>query len=193
MQAMKGWLEMDRKQIRDNIIQYAKAVICAVLVLILATVAILEMLPQKDVGINIKERIGVSSSKIYADGSLYSTEIRGILVNRADATRTLDSIRVVIGDGQIKKDVSLPAVTLYAGAEYDLVHLFESASDFDTVHEIFLTVDGVETRISNRATSEFWLSGLAIVCLVLLIPAVLLTVRAFKGCFYLHEERLQKS
>ena len=77
-------------------------------------------------------------------------------------------------------------------AEYDLAHSFEGASDFDTVHEVYLTVDGKETRLSNRAISEFPFSGLSIFCLVLLIPAVILTVRALKGCFYLRQERLGK-
>lgn len=191
---MKPLSQSDRSNrhlIRDSILQYAKTALCIVLALFLATVAVLEMLPQKDVGINVKERIGVSSSKIYADGSLYSTEIRGILINRADALRTVDSIRVVIGDSDGKRDVILPAVTLHPGAEYNLVHSFEGTSDFDTVHEVYLTMDGNEVRLSNRAISEFPLSGLAIFCLVLLIPAVFLTVRALKGCFYLRQERSQ--
>lgn len=178
--------------VRDTILQSVKMGLCIVLVLLLATVAVLEMLPQKDVGINVKERVGVSSSKIYADGSLYSTEIRGILINRTDTMRKIDSIRVVISDGDNKRDVELPSVMLYPGAEYDLVHSFEGASKFDTVHEVYLTMDGQETRLSNRAISDFPLSGLAIFCLALLIPAVILTVRAAKGCFYLRQERLGK-
>ena len=181
-----------RNFVRDSILQYVKTGLCIILVLLLATVAVLEMLPQKDIGINVKERVEVSSSKIYADGTLYSTEIRGILINRADAMRKIDLIRVVISDGESKRDVEIPAVTLYPGAEYDLAHSFEGASDFDTVHEVYLTVDGKETRLSNRAISEFPLSGLSIFCLVLLIPAVILTVRALKGCFYLRQERLGK-
>ena len=181
-----------RNFVRDSILQYVKTGLCIILVLLLATVAVLEMLPQKDVGINVKERVEVSSSKIYADGTLYSTEIRGILINRADAMRKIDLIRVVISDGESKQDVEIPAVTLYPGAEYDLAHSFEGALDFDTVHEVYLTVDGKETRLSNRAISEFPLSGLSIFCLVLLIPAVILTVRALKGCFYLRQERLGK-
>jgi hypothetical protein len=57
------------------------------------------------------------------------------------------------------------------------------------VHEVYVRVNGEEHRVSNRSVSAFPLTGIAIACLVLLVPAVFLLVRAAQGCYYLHQER----
>ena len=177
------------KQMRETILQYAKAAVCAVLVIVLLVVAVMEMIPAESVGVQVKDEIYVASSPIYAGGSVYTTHVRGIVKNTSTETVDLESIRVVIGNGNSKKSVEKTGFLLAPGSDYDVDLDFESDGDFDTVHEVYLKVNCVETRVSNRSMSAFPLSGLGLGCIVLLFPAVFLLVRSIQGCYYLYQER----
>ena len=178
----KNWM-------RDTILQYVKTVLCGILVLVLLVVAVLEMIPTKDVGIVVKEEIYAASQNLYANSVEHTTQIRGILRNSTKDPIVVESIRLVIGDGSHKKDVVLPAAKIAPNAEYEVVKDFVGMGEYDTVHEVYVTIGGEETRLTNRSVSAFPLTGLAIACLVLLIPAVFLLVRTIKGCHYLYQER----
>lgn len=178
-----------QKHMRDTVLQYAKAVLCAVLVMVLFSVFVVEMIPEKNVGIEVKDEVYVASSPIYAGGSIYTTHIRGIVKNTSTQSVDIESFRVVIGNGAAKKDVKLSGVLLAPGSEFDVDLDLESDGEYDTVHEIFVCIGGTETRLTNRAVSEFPISGLAIGCLVGLVPAAYLLVRSIQGCYYLYQER----
>jgi len=181
---------MDRKkQVRDTVMQYAKAVLCAALVIALLVALTVELIPEKDVGLQVKDEVTVASSLIYAGGSLYTTHVRGVIKNTSTQTVSPESIRVVIGNGVSKMDVEKAGVLLAPGAEYNVDCDFESNGEYDTVHEVYVCVDGEESRLTNRAVSAFPLSGLAVGCIVLLIPAAYLLVRMIQGCYYLYQER----
>ncbi|MBQ9806374.1 MAG: hypothetical protein IJW49_07715 [Clostridia bacterium] len=178
-----------KKMMRDTVLQYAKTVLCGVAVIALLAVAVLEMIPTKDVGVAVKEEVYAASQNLYANSAEYTTQIRGVLRNSTKNTVYVESIRVVIGDGSRKMDVVLPAAKIAPNAEYEVVKDFVGVGEFDTVHELYVTIGGEETRLTNRSVSAFPLTGLAIGCLVLLIPAVFLLVRSIKGCHYLYQER----
>lgn len=175
--------------IRDTVLQYVKTVLCAALTLALLIVAILEMIPTKDVGVVVKEEIYAASQNLYANSEEYTTQIRGILKNSTKESVHVDSVRVVIGDGAVKKDIVFSAIDLPPNAEYEVSKDLMEEGDFDTVHAIYVTIGGEETRITNRSVSAFPLTGLAVVCLALLIPAAFLLIRTLKGCYYLRQER----
>lgn len=179
----------EKSMIRDTVFQTAKAVLAILVALVLAVLTVLELLPEGKSGVVVKERVEVSSAKIYADGTLYSTELRGILRNSEREAVTVDSILIVVDDGDVKRKVTVEGFVLPAGAEYSLSHRFEDAYRFENVREVRVRVGGVESRIANRSASAFPISGLAIACIVLLIPTVLFAVHAVQGCLYLREER----
>lgn len=174
---------------RDTVLQYAKAALCAIVVVVLLVVAILEMIPTENVGVQVKEEITVASSKLFAGGSDYTTHVRGIVKNTSTKTVEVASIELVIGDGSKKQRLETPGVVLAPGAEYEVNRDFESDGEYDTVHEVYLGIAGEQVRITNRSVSAFPLTGLAIGCIVLLIPAVFLLVRSIQGCYYLYQER----
>jgi hypothetical protein len=178
-----------KKHMRDTALQYAKAVLCAALTVVLLVLLVVEMIPEKSVGVQVKDEIYVASSPIYAGGSVCTTHVRGIVKNTSTQSVNIESIRVVIGNGAVKKDVEVSGVLLAPGSEYDVDLDIESDGEYDTVHDVFLRVDGTESRLTNRAVSEFPMSGLAIGCLALLIPAVYLLVRSIQGCYYLYQEK----
>ena len=185
----KDYTMNEKSMTRDMVFQTAKAVLAILVALVLVALTVLELLPQGRGGIDVKERIEVSSARIYADGSLYSTELRGILRNSEKEAVTVESVVLVIDDGNVKKNVTLEGFVLPAGAEYSLSHRFEDAYCFENVREVRVRVAGTESRVSNRSVSAFPISGFAIACVVLLIPTVLFAVHTVQGCLYLCEER----
>lgn len=186
---MKTLLKGRKEFMRDTVLQYAKAVLCAVVAAVLLVVAVVELIPEKNVGVQVKDEIYVASSPIYAGGSVYTTHVRGIIKNTSTQTVNVASIRVVVGNGVTKKDVEMSGVSLAPGAEYNVDCDLESDGEYDTVHEVYVRVNGEESRLTNRAVSAFPLSGLAVGCIILLVPAVYLLVRSVQGCYYLYQER----
>ena len=103
----KDYTMNEKSMTRDMVFQTAKAVLAILVALVLVALTVLELLPQGRGGIDVKERIEVSSARIYADGSLYSTELRGILRNSEKEAVTVESVVLVIDDGNVKKNVTL--------------------------------------------------------------------------------------
>jgi hypothetical protein len=114
--------------------------------------------------------------------------IQTIGIGAMEAGTVLERV-VIYRNGAAKKDVKLSGVLLAPGSEFDVDLDLESDGEYDTVHEIFVCIGGTETRLTNRAVSEFPISGLAIGCLVGLVPAAYLLVRSIQGCYYLYQER----
>ena len=180
---------MERKIDKEMIGQWVKMILLGLLALVLLIIAVLEILPSPNAGLKTKTAFSASSQKIRADGTLYSTEIRGVLRNGGDDPIRVDEVRVVVGDGRNKARYELEGTVLPQNAEREFVLLLESACNFDTVYEVSAVVGGNEYRLVNRSSTEFPISGLAIGCAALLIPAVFFTVRAVQGYLYLLEER----
>jgi len=182
-----------KKFLRDTVLQYAKAVVCGAVVIALLVIALIEMIPMSDVGVEVKDEVTVVSSQLYADRPGCTSHVRGILKNNSPETVSVESVRIVINDGGTPQSVEVAqGIVLAANAEYDLSLDFEGERLYDTVYGVYLRVGGVETQIANRSSSAFPLTGLAIGCIVLLIPASLLLVRSVKGCYYLYQERKEK-
>lgn len=161
---------------------------CGALVLLLAVLAILELIPAPARSLRVESAFEVSSAAIYADGSLYSTEIRGTLKNTGKKTVQIDEMKVVISDGSFKKKVNIEGFGIPAGAEHEVVFHLEDAIDFDTVHEVTALREGEALSLQNRSVDAFPISGLAIFYLLLLVPAILLLVFAAKKRYYLYQE-----
>lgn len=183
---------MNRKELWERIFQGVKVAVCALLTLTFLAVAILEMIPSENIAVRVKKQFEANSSMIYADGSLYQTEIRGTLENTETQQTLVESITVVVSDGKTKRKVEIDPVVLSAGEVYEVVFPIRDACDFDRVQEVYVRVNGTDTRLSNRSAVDFPISGIAVVCLLLTVGAALLTVRSIRTCYYLRQERLAK-
>lgn len=168
--------------------QYGRAVVYGLVTLALLVLGILELLPQKLPDLQVYERFTVTSAPIVADGSLYSTELRGTVRNTTEGRLDVEKLVAVVSDGETRKNVTVDAFSLSRLSGEEIVFSFHDAYDFHTVYELRATVNGEEVVLENRSVNDFPISTAAIFCFVLLIPAALLLVRAVKGCYYLWQE-----
>ncbi|MBE6601981.1 MAG: hypothetical protein E7637_05705 [Ruminococcaceae bacterium] len=183
---------MSRKEILERVFQGIKVFVCLALTLTFFAVAILEIVPTGEASFVVRKKFVASSSRIYADGSLYQTEIRGTLENTQTQPMRVEGFYVIVSDGKTKKKISIDPVVLSAKEQYEFVVPFRDACDFDRVSEVHVLEDGTDVRLSNRSVGDFPITGIALVCILLTIGSALLLTRSIRTCYYLYQERHAK-
>lgn len=189
---------MHKKDIfRAKLIGCVRIGIFAVLVVLFALLCVLELIPQKQSGLTVKEVFQVSSGSLSpfdAPTKEYTCHLRGRIDNPTDRDVRVEMLRVTVeGEGK-EKTVELAGFLLPARSSREINESFADAVNYDTVKAVSVTVEGKAETLANR-TSGFAISGVLIFGAVGLVIAALLLWDSCKRFRYLRQElavRFQK-
>ena len=119
----------------------------ALLTLGLTLLLILDLIPADASGMEVKEKVAVSSALVQADGDIYISSLRGSLRNTTDNILEIDKITVVVGneDGQ-SKTLTFEKLTVLPRTDLELTHQWESNIAYDRISSITVFVDGEEEK-----------------------------------------------
>ena len=173
--------------LKDRLIQSVQIVVFGLLALALTVLAMLELIPTQTKGLQVKERIEVASFAVDSTGRRFVSSVHGSFKNNSNATVEIEKVHLLLSNGKIRKEIDLDGFTLPARCEQDVELNFECDVDVNTVVRIEATVNGERTVLENRSEAQT-VNGFFVVYLVLLIPAVLLCIRAAKVRYYLYQE-----
>lgn len=180
-----------KKNKKDCLLVTLQLAVFGILALLLLVLTVTELIPDSSQGLEVRQPIKVSSSSLSPIGAEikdYHSQVAGSLFNPTDETVTVDSVNVTVSDGKNEKVVTVEGFTLPARTEREITASFEGQISFDRVTEVSV-VRGAETDLlPNQTASAFDVSGIVIFYAVLLVIAVLLTVRAAKVRYYLYQE-----
>ena len=120
-------------------------------------------------------------------GLRFISSLHGSFKNNSNEAVTVEEIRVLLSNGKIRREVELESFALPARCEQELELNFECDVDVNAVVRIEAKVNGESMILENQGTKQAF-HGAVIVYLVLLIPSVLLCIRAAKVRYYLYQE-----
>lgn len=175
-----------------HILQNVWILLLALLTLGLTFLLILDLIPADLSGLEVKEKVDVSSALIQAGGNVYTSSLRGTLKNTTDEKLAVEKIAVVIsnGDGQ-SKTLEFEEVTVLPHADLDLSYQWESNIAYDRVTSITVTLGGEEDLIPN-SEKTFFLRASTIVYGVLVAIAAFFLVWVCKVRYYMYQEDTEK-
>ena len=176
-------------------LQNGKIALLGVLAILLVLLLALELFSGSDEDIAVKERIEISAALLSgADDAKqeYLCQLRGMLINRSDEGIRIDHVTVAVSDGDARKGLVIEGIYLPARTEWEIGGNLESELGYDRVTDVYVTVNGEETRITNQSMGGQSLGWVPVLYLALLLGVALLLVRACKIRYYLHQESLMK-
>lgn len=175
-----------------HILQNLWILLLSLLTLGLAFLLVLDMIPAKESGLEVKERVDVSSSLISAGGSTYISSVQGLLRNTTGDSVELEEISVVVSDSDgNKKTLTFPGKTVNPHATLELSHAWESGVAYDRVLSVTVTVDGEEDLIPNTPRT-FFINASTIVYLALTALSAFFLVWVCKVRYYMYQEDMEK-
>ena len=176
-----------------HILQNLWILLLSLLTLGLALLLILDMIPAKASGLEVKERVEVSSSQISAGGRDYISSVQGFLRNTTAQTVEVERITVVVADSEgTEKVLELPGATVTPHAELEISHIWESGLAYDRVLSVTVTVNGEEDLIPN-APRTFFLNASTIVYFVLTALSAFFLVWVCKVRYYMYQEDMESN
>ena len=173
--------------LKDRLIQSAQIAIFGLLALILIVLTVLELIPAQTKGLQVEDRLEVASFAVDATGVKFISSLHGKFKNNSNETLVVEEVCVLLSNGKLRQELEIDGFTLPARCEQELELNFESMVDVNTVVRIEAKVNGEEMVLENRGAQQSF-SGIALFYLVLLIPSVLLCIRAAKVRYYLYQE-----
>ena len=175
-----------------HLLQNLWILLLALLTLGLAFLLVLDMIPARASGLEVKERVDVSSSRISADSNVHISSVQGFLRNTTGETVKVDGITVVVEDGKGNtKTLELPGAEVLPHSGLEVSHTWESAIAFDRVNSVTVTVNGEEDLIPNTPKT-FILNASTIVYLVLTAISAFFLVWVCKVRYYMYQEDMAK-
>ena len=172
---------------KDFLIQDLKIVLWAIPSLLLIVLMLLEMLPQRGTGLEMKKQVTVSSALVSVSSKDYVSAVNGTLYNPTDDTIVVDSLSVTVGDGRTDRKITFQGFTMPPRTEKELSQGWVGMVEYDRVLNVKVTIDGDETQLFNNSVKT-GIGGAVIFFLVLLIPVALMLIRACKIRYYLYQE-----
>ena len=172
---------------RDRLIQSAQIVVFGLLALALAVLMALELIPAQTKGLYVEDRLEVASFPVDSTGLRFVSSLHGSFKNDSNETVEVEEICVLLSNGKIRREIELESFTLPARCGQELELTFDCDVDVNTVVRIEAKVNGEDVVLENVGAKQSF-SGAAIFYLVLLIPSVLLCIRAAKVRYYLYQE-----
>ncbi len=195
----KGWFDMavfsqeTRERVRKmHLLQDLWLILLSGLAIFSLLLSVLAVLPPKDRGVEIRDRITVSSSLINASDGGYLTEVSGSIKNTTGETLTLELLSVrVSAEESLSASVQMDkeSILLPPRTEVPISMIAESTADYRYVGEVTVKLDGEEVFLRNPAGISLTAALLPIACTVLF---AFLAVRAAKVRYYLWQEDRMK-
>lgn len=176
---------------KERLLQDVKIAIFGILTVALIVLTVLELMPQGEIGLEVKEAVRVSSASLSpfdAEVKDYQTSVTGMLSNPTDAAIKIDAIHIKVQGGDAVRDVVIEGFEMPARTDREFSQTFEGQTPYDRVSEVKVTVGGAENVLLNQPESHSPISGVAVFYLALLALSVYLLVRAAKGRYYLYQE-----
>lgn len=114
--------------------------------------AIAKMLPEhSQSGLEVQEKLTVSSAPIDKDGSSFSCLLSGSLSNPTDSTVTVKSLLVTVGDGEREQEIRLPGFSVPARTDAPVSFSWEDSVKWTQIQSVFAEYDEGGERLSNAA------------------------------------------
>lgn len=176
-----------------HMLQNLWILLLSLLTLGLALLLVLDMIPARTSGIEVKEQVKASSSLVSAGGGAHISSVQGFLRNTTNQTVEIERITVVVSDGNgASKTLELPGTTVFPHAELEISHVWESAVAYDRVSSVTVTVNGEADLIPNTPKT-FILNSSTIVYLVLTGISAFFLVWVSKVRYYMYQEDMEKA
>lgn len=179
--------DQGRVTLKDRLMQTVQIVIFGLLALVLTVLAVLELIPAQTKGLQVKDRLEVASFAVDSTGLRFVSSLHGSFQNQSNETVVVEEIHLLLSNGEIRREVDLEGLVLPARCEEEVELNFECDVDVNTVVRIEAKVNGESVILENKSEHQS-VGGFSVFYLVLIIPSVLLCIRAAKVRYYLYQE-----
>lgn len=176
-----------------HILQNVWIFLLALLTLGLALLLVLDMIPANTSGMEVREKVDVSSSLIDTDENTHISSVQGFLRNTTNATIEVEKVTVEVSnrDGVIKI-LELEGGKVQPRTDLEVSCVWEGGVAYDRVTSVTVTVNGEEDLIPNTPRT-FILNASTIVYLVLTAISAFFLVWVCKVRYYMYQEDMEKS
>ena len=185
-----------KRAFRAKLACVARLAVFGLLSLLFAVLTVLELIPNPESGVEIKETVRISSASLSpfdAAEKEYTCLLTGVFSNDTDADIRVDSLRVIVGDGKSEKALELSGFTIPKRASHEISHSFEDVVGYDRVSSVSVTVGGEEDELLNRVGDQTAVSAVLLFYLIGVVASVLALVDSCKRCVYLRQELRARS
>ena len=183
------WIEL-KQQSQKHIGYNLLVLLCGILTLVFFVLAVGAIFSTRgSEKIAIKEIFDVSSFSLDGTNQNIVSQLSGSLINYEDDSAKVDTIIVVVGDGEERETIEITDVTLHPRLVEEIHHEWNTSVAFDRVHSVTVVIDGEEQLLSNStATWDFNPNIVlyATLCAIFCFG----TVFAFKKRYYRYQEDL---
>lgn len=173
---------------KKELIQNIKIAVYGILTLLLLLLTVLELLPQKQTGLVMREPLTVSAQLIDTASGTYETALSGVLFNESDETVTAERLTVTVSDGTTEKKIDITLTDpLPPRTRREIRYSEINPNAFTTVTDVSAQI-GTETHsVTNVEPSAIGLA--AIILIALLAVIAFLLYRSILVRKYMNEEK----
>lgn len=112
--------------------------------------AVSEMLPEHtQSGLEVQERVTVSSAPIDKDGNAFSCLLSGSIKNPTDSTVNVKALRVTVSDGRKEQELTLPGFSMPARTNAPVSLAWQDSIEWNQIQAVFAEYEEGGERIPN--------------------------------------------
>ena len=186
------WLIL-KEQSKRHIKYNAFVLLCGVLALIFLVLTVVSLFGMKgNQGVSVKEAFDVSSSPLDTTNQNFVSQLSGYLINYEDEKAIVESILVVVGNGNHREQIEIDGVTLYPRLSEEIRYEWKTDFDFDRVHSVTVIVNGQSQTLAN-STAEWEFNPEILIYALLCAVSCFGVVFTFKKRYYRYQEDLMEA
>ena len=176
---------------KKELLQLARVIVLGILALLLLTITVLEILPDRQTVLTVKDTVKVSSSSLSSSNDKYQLLVSGTLFNRTNERVTVDSIDVRVTNGQDDYTVHVPISTVLGPrGKYEISHAVESSISYSRVKSVTATTSTETLNLTNSTSASFGTTEVLLLALTAVFGYFL--YRAILVYYYMQLEKKQK-
>ena len=181
------------RSMKQKILQTVKTAVIGVLTLLLLVLTILELIPEPDIGVTLKEPVTVYSELTDATNGIYETAVAGVILNESDDMMKIHSITVTVTNGTQDKAIKLylsednTAFDLPARTQREFSKSELDTASFTEIKSVEVELDGKTHELSNLP--EKAIDTIVWILIALLLLSAYLLYRSILVTYYTFTEK----
>ena len=180
------------KIMTKHILQNFWILLLALLTLGFAFLLVLDFIPANPSGMEVREKIDVSSSVINTADHTHISSVQGFLRNATNETITVEKITVEVSNREgLKKIVEVEGGEVLPRTDMEVAFVWEGGVAYDRVTSVKVTVNG-ETDLIPNTPKTFILNASTIVYLILTAVSAFFLIWVCKVRYYMYQEDMEK-
>ena len=176
---------------KKELLQLIRVIVLGILALLLLTVTVLEILPDRQTALTVRDTVTVSPSRLSSSDDKYQLLVSGTLFNSTNERVTVDSVDVRVTNGQDDYTVHIPISTVLSPREkYEISHTAESTVSYSRVKSVTANTSTEALNLTNSTSASFGTTEVLLLALTAVLGYFL--YRSILVYYYMQLEKKQK-